>query len=65
MWSVQLPLYYLIVDVEEIILPVLGLELVFQAFHRSLKLLAEFLMRLPNLLGRSINEFILLLHLGI
>jgi hypothetical protein len=59
-----LPLYYLIVDVEEVILPVFGLELIFQALYRSLKLLAEFLVRLPDLLRRSIDELILPLDPG-
>ncbi len=61
---VQLPLYYFIVDVEEVTLPVLGLELVFQALRRSLELLAEFLVGLPDLLRRSIYKLILLLGPG-
>jgi hypothetical protein len=61
---VQLPLYHLIVNVEEVILPVFSLELVFQALRRSLKLLAKFFMCLPDLLGRSIDKLVLLLDLG-
>jgi hypothetical protein len=41
-----------------------GLKLVFQALLRSLELLAEFLMRLPNLLRRSLNELVLSLDPG-
>jgi hypothetical protein len=61
---VQLLLHHPIVNVEEVILLVFGLELVFQALRRILKLLAEFLVRNPNLLGRSINELVLPLDLG-
>jgi len=61
---VQLSLHHLILDVEEVILPVFGLELVFEALHCSLELLAEFLVRLPDLLGRSIDELVLLFDPG-
>jgi hypothetical protein len=61
---VQLPLYHFIMDIEEVILPVFSLKLVFQALLRVLELLAEFLVRLPNLLRRSLNELVLLLDPG-
>jgi hypothetical protein len=60
-----LPLYHLIVDVEEVILSVFSLKLVFKALCCSLKLLAKFLMRLSNLLRRSLDELVVPLDLGI
>ncbi len=60
-----MPLYYLIINIEEVIVPILGLELIFKALYYSLELLAEFLVRLPNLLRHSINKLILLLNPGI
>ena len=52
-------------DIEEVILPVFGLELIFQALRHSLELLAEFLVCLPDLLRRSIDELVLPLDPGI
>jgi hypothetical protein len=62
---VQLPLYHFIIDIEEVILSVFRLELVFQALLRILKLLAEFLMCLSDLFRRSIDELIFPLDPGI
>jgi hypothetical protein len=49
-------------DIKEVILPVFGLELVFQALYYSLELLAEFLICLPDLLRYLLNKLILLLN---
>jgi hypothetical protein len=55
---VQLLLHHPIVNVEEVILPVFGLELGFQALRRILKLLAEFLVRnLISLGARLMNLY--------
>ena len=61
---VQLPLYHFIINTK-VILPVCVFDLLFQAFLRIRKFLAEVLVLFPNLLRGLLNELVLPLDLGI
>ena len=62
---VQLPLYYFIINLKEVIFLIYVFHLVLQALLRILELLAEVLVFIPNLLQSPLDELILLLDLGI